>query len=548
MIRSGQASRAPRRGRSWRTASFVFAFGLLGAGAAFAQPPAPPADVEVAEDATEAVEPAEATPTEAPTAMRAPEEPGVRVEEHKRWTGGSDSLASAVEAYNGTAGGKQVPLTVETVAAAIRRGFRDWNRTTTAPYDWVLRGEEAPRGGRISIIRLDPSSEVNGSKLFVEMKTPGAPTIFQFSIPEEESSAVPPGPTLAEAAEQFNRSYSNAVADGLPPVTEEEIRGSLQRFVREEPAKEMLAARAERALTDGRLTRESDGLRVVSLALRRGERGPSRRIIGVTLDGVLYPVRELGLSDATRDRIAAALEAASEDDALPVQTRMKLLRASVDPGALSAEQNAALFAEFVDGMRRELKVSRQADLARAGLEGDEPTEEQWAPVNEFYEEKDELVTTMAALGATAPDAEAAYFVAYFGGQFGPPFGPNGEFRAERTAAVRVLKETAGAADGVRALVGGLERPEPTLPEGVEFWPDDEERRAERRRLEDRQARAYDSLRTTVHVHRSAVDLLLDAVRSARPTTDALAEPLLDAAQAENPELRAAALEALAGID
>ncbi|MFH5804740.1 hypothetical protein [Alienimonas sp. DA493] len=540
MPRSGRLSRVPRRERSpreriRRTASVLFAAGLIGAGLGFTQPPA---DAEAREDATEVVEPAAEAPDEAPAKMRAPDDPGVELENQERGTGGSTSLADAVRAYNGTAGGKEVPLTVEAVAAAIRRGFQGWDQTTIAPYAWVLKGEEAPRGGRVNIIRLDPSAAVNGATRFVELSVPGALTIFQFPIPQDESPAVPRGPTLAEAAEAFNR--DEAATENLAPVTVEEIRAGLERYLQEERAKaepnEAFVRRVEATLAAGRLMRERDGLTVVRSSRRSGEGGPARRKLGVSVGGVLFTVRDLGLSDGVRDRIAAALVAAADDDELPFQTRLHILRETVEPGSLTAERTRALFDRLEAVRRRTREVAaRRTALLRGpdvNVEAVGPrgvrrffrtadVEREWdaleAEGDRLAAEQMDLLRTLSELGAVVPGAAAARTLAAT--RFESPSDRTPPARLRRAYPEEILARSVADAAGLRAIIAAAR--DATAP-GDDVGRDVDDAADPRPRL-------------------------YEAIDRARPTNDSLAEALLDAAQDADPKLRAAALEALAGL-
>ena len=353
----------------------------------------------------------------------------------------------------------------------------------------------------------------------------------------EERLELPPaapdaGPTLGRLVERFNMQLRDQ-----PPLTVEEVRAAMRRDLEQHGHEDWAADWAE--AFRGYLAGDDTALRVRELVV--SETVPPIVSVSSGVPKVGGGTMEIstrvrgGLSDTTRAKIAAALAAAATDDALPVATRLKLLRESIEPGGLTGEQNARLAALLVEGMTREQELQHRMWLVLAGLAGEESLGEDWPPVGLNFEAKVPLIEMMAALGATAPGEAAAFHVAVLGAERdGDSYNRRD---SQRAAAATVLNRTAGSADGLRGLLAAARRPAPELPanfpDAIE-GPETDDDVFSLRRLQDEPAD-----------HRRAVDLLLDTVRRAKPATDEAAAVLLEAASSDDPAVRAAAVEALA---
>ena len=520
------SDRLPRRpGRGVRTLLGGLAAGAVLVGVTFAQPPGEP-------DAVPDALAADTPPLDVPS----PDESGGDETRGDEAESGDDeptlpTLAGAVETFNRTAAGRADPVTLEQAAAAIRRKFAEWpSPTVTKHYNWALSGDEPPAGGWVRIVR----SDIPGAQgRYVDMNAPAAGTAFQIRIPDGA-----PAP-LEEAVAAYN-----ATAEGRAnPVTFEQVAEAVRNAMGDGGTRRRFAW----VFGTGEPPPEAKILVAPGTFPGRTDEFPNVTISNSDEEyAIEATIKRSALSAATRAKIAAALAAAADDPGLPVATRLKLLRESVEPGELSPERNAQLFAEFVAGMRREREVLRQSFVARAGLGGDEPTDEQVAPLGSFRAAKTPLIETMAVLEAAAPDKDAAYFVALLGAQWRDPGLDSSGRHSLYENAVHVLNRTAGSAAGLRALLGAAETPAPELPKGVPLKPPTEVSLAEMQRLSQRVEYFHEQLRETVADHHAAIDLLLKTVRSARPATDAAADVLLDTAGSDDPALRAAAIEALAG--
>ena len=373
----------------------------------------------------------------------------------------------------------------------------------------------------------------SGGGLSVAVHPPGQSPEERLELPSAAPDAGPDaGPTLESLVERFNMPLRDQ-----PPLTVEEVRAAMRRDLEQHGHEDWAAEWAEafRAYLAG----DHTALRVPELVV--SETVPPIVSVSFGVPKVGGGITEIstrvrgGLSDATRVKIAAALAAAADDDALPVATRLKLLRESIEPGGLAGEQNARLAALLVEGMTREQELQHRMWLVLAGLAGEELLGEDWPPDGLYFEAKGPLIETMAALGATAAGEAAAFHVAALGAERdGDSFNRRD---SQRVAAATVLNRTAGSADGLRGLLAAARRPAPELPanfpDAIE-GPETDDDVFSLRRLQDEPAD-----------HRRAVDLLLDTVRRAKPTTDATAAVLLEAASSEDPAVRAAAVEALA---
>ena len=548
------SDRLPRRpGRGVRTLLGGLAAGAVLVGVSFAQPPGeavPPND-----DVPPADSPADrtaATTTPASEVRPAGEDAATAGE---NTANGDASFPDATSLPGHVAKMNEYlrkdapdapPLTVEEVDAAVARALRESTELEPADMESLRRlfdGGTWRTGTRFYLLGgpLGSDPEITLVVKPAEGELESRVVVRDGARPADEPLPTVKPLTLAEAVATYN-----ATAEGQAnPVTFEQVAEAVRNAMGDGGARRQFAwvfgigeppPTAKVSVTPGLYPGKADEFPVVTISNSDDEFALSSQ------------VKNDVLSAATRAKIAAALAAAAEDEELPVATRLKLLRESVEPGALTPDQNAALFAEFVAGKRREEEVTRRANLARAGLGGEEPSEEAWEPVNQFYQEKEPLIETMAALHATAPDADAAYFVALLGAEWRLALtgGRGGGPHTIHASAVTVLNRTAETAEGLRVVLKALDTPEPTLPEEVPLQFSNEERQAENRRLDEGQERAYDQLRGTVRDHRAAIELLLKTVRSARPATDAAAGVLLDAAASDDPQLRAAAVEALAG--
>ena len=354
-------------------------------------------------------------------------------------------------------------------------------------------------------------------------------------------SATPAPLTFAEAVNEYNQ-----FAKGTENLTVGDLTAAISREIaRLKEGGSVTEGKTGGAIVALRLLLESQRLppgvrfRVTKWKNSQGAVKPAALIDPPISTGpiLVRPAgRDTGLSADTRAKIAAALAAAAKDDALPIATRLKLLRESVEPGGLTGEQNARLAALLVEGMTREQELQHRMCLVLAGLAGEELLGEDWPPDGLYFEAKGPLIETMAALGATAPGEAAAFHVAVLGAERdGDSFNRRD---SQRVAAVTVLNRTAGSVDGLRGLLAAARRPVPELPanfpDAIE-GPETDDVVFSLRRLQDEPAD-----------HREAVDLLLDTVRHAKPTTDEAAAVLLDAAASDDPAVRAAAVEALAG--
>ena len=336
-----------------------------------------------------------------------------------------------------------------------------------------------------------------------------------------EPLADPVGPTLAEAVVNFNATFGKLT--GGPPVTAEELRAALERDV--EAADTVYADRLAEdadyretvetlrtALATGRLTPEA----VLIYSVDQGTNPPTQMIdLRQPFEDSYVTTRVRGgLSGAVRERIAAALAAAAADDDLPVETRLTLLRETAAPGSLTAGQTAWLFAALAETARE--------SAAAEDAENDFDDDGNRLSLNRRFFD---LLTTMATFEVAAPDAATARTLAGYVFQ-------SARRDAGDSPAAKVLKNTAATAAGLRVLLDAAAVPGPAAepePEG-------------RRRTDWLGARPP----TPAERHARTTAALLDAVRAARPTTDEAAQVLLEAAASDNPGVRAAAVEALAG--
>ena len=372
------------------------------------------------------------------------------------------------------------------VAGRVRNLLRD-----------ALATGRAPAGARLVPVSSSLRGVPTKTEVVLELNDAGGadgPEVTLFAV----------GPTLAEAiaAERKTRTHYR---DERPvrPVTVPELEAAIRAAL--EPADggardEAAAALLRTVLETGRLPADS------GLSLTR-ENGTAPEDVNLVLGGwrggVLgVPVREDGLTPAVAARVRDALAAAAADDALPVETRLKLLRETAAPGSLTDAQTAWLFAAL-------------AETEAAGTAGPPDgvaPDEFWARLRE---RPGIILETMAALGVAAPDAAAARRLSFYVWVEYP-----GDAKA---SAEKVLKSTAATAAGLRTLLAAAALPVPAVREDGG---------------EDRRDALADE-------HRGSTAALLDAVRQARPATDDAARVLLEAAASDDPAVRAAAVEALA---
>ena len=360
------------------------------------------------------------------------------------------------------------------------------------------------------VLRRTPLAEPDGAE-------PGAAAAGAGGRGEGDEEE-PAGPTLAEAVATFNANFVTGGGQAVErPLTEEELRAAMERSVRPREGNRggrvaevadypELVEAVRTALATGRMPPNGQ----LSLYIEKLDGGGERVDIGLSLPlGLMnfpLPVRVGGVTWAVRDRIAATLAAAAGDEALPVETRLKLLRESVEPGELTAEQTAWLFEAF-------------AETATALAAAESPGRRTSQAEMRLGPQVGAILATMATLGVAAPDAAAARGLADFAVKDTTRLVGDAD-----ASAGKILRTTAATAAGLRTLLDAAALPGPA-PQAA-----NEEYRRE----------------TSADWHRRETEALLDAVRAARPTTDEAARVLLNAAGSDDPAVRAAAVEALAG--
>ena len=243
---------------------------------------------------------------------------------------------------------------------------------------------------------------------------------------------------------------------------------------------------------------------------------------------------EAGLSPAVRERIAAALRAAADDDELPPAARRRMILRTVEPGELTPQQTAVLFADLSPG--------------DGGVDG-----------------VVETLSVLNELRAVAPDPAAARRVAAVMSYVRRP----GEPREGKvlSGGTDLLNRTAGTAAGLRTLLAAARQAPPEPPAAPADRPAGDGGmggfgNAESMisgmggpggRMGDYGSSMADMMsgmggrRAGSPGDRfgAATAILLDAVRRSLPLTDDAAQVLLEAAGSDDPAVRAAAVEALA---
>ena len=319
------------------------------------------------------------------------------------------------------------------------------------------------------------------------------------------------GPTIQEAIAAMKAQPGQIIASVYwPKLTADEVRAAARfeadRLAAEKPyanAGEHAAALAAVAET-GRLP-AGGGL----LAYRSGGRPVSVGIVAPRGDGggatdALGNVRRDGFSVQTWHAVRSAVEKAAADDDLPVETRLKLLRETATPGTLTAEQTAWLFAALDRTVR---------EMSAAADDGGIPF-----PLSQQF---DGILQTMADFRVVAPDAATALELSSYRRATDQPNAPI-------AAVATVLKNTAATAGGLRTLLEAAALPKSALPAPL-----------------PRGGGGYLPV-SPAERHEQGIAAQLDAVRTARPTTDEAAQVLLEAAASDDAAVRAAAVEALAG--
>ena len=216
------------------------------------------------------------------------------------------------------------------------------------------------------------------------------------------------------------------------------------------------------------------------------------------------PPRPAAVAPETYAEIAVTLAAAAADDGLPFTTRLKLLRETTAPGGLSAEQTRMMFERLRETHDRRMDLVRQYN-DREALKADRGLyDRSISEYDAIGEEQKAILAALAELRAAPQTADEVVLLANMGGMVN--LAPD--------ALATVLRAGAAEAEGLRRLLDALKTVRPGSGS-------------------DRP------------VEKDAA-LLLDAVRAARPATDDAARVLLDAAGSDDAEVRAAAVEALAG--
>ena len=383
---------------------------------------------------------------------------------------------------------------------SVRGGERDLVTVTGVGPDWVELTALAPGdvwwefdwdGG-------EPGGPRDGTRVRVSVPPPGRPVPAAGGGGGEASR-----PTLAELIARVN---AGRVFPVTRPLTVDEVREAAGRF------------RLLRKITGGRPATAADlgGLPAsVSHVPGWDDGAGANRVTAATFlrpDGTPLATVPLGgggpvafaggdppgeAGAPLRDRVRAALEEATADESLPLETRLRLAL-KLDPNrVLTADEIAALW-------RRRAELRKEVDRGRSA----------GGPSVARLAEQRRTLALLAEVGATPPDAAVIEELALSAG------GTRAADRLRPDDPRQVLIDRAVAdAAGLRAAlqaVGELDR---------------------------EAARGFGGMRAE-----SARDLLLERLAASGPVNDeARTEVLLEAIAWESHAVRAAALEALAAI-